>query len=91
MAGQSSEASGSVKYFSGDQEDGKEYTRWKTWCKNKLLTLDKLPKASRGAWIYTLLSGKALEAVEHLEPETYQKEGGDSVLWELLDSRFPQK
>eukprot|EP00435_Cladocopium_sp_Y103_P073897 s9_g45.t1 len=75
----------------GDSEDSKEYKRWKTWCCNKLLTLDKLPEASRGAYVYTLLSGKALEAVEHLEPSAYQKAGGDLVLWELLDQRFPQK
>ena len=91
MAGQGSEQPGSVRYFSGDAEDSKEYKRWKVWAKNKLLTLDKLPESSHGAYIYTLLSGKALEAVEHLEPSTYQKAGGADVLWELLDSRFPQK
>ena len=34
---------------------------------NKILTLDKMAESSRGAFIYTLLGGKALEAVEHLE------------------------
>ena len=29
--------------------------------------------------------------MEHLDPDSYQKEGGDDVLWELLDYRFPQK
>lgn len=91
MAGQGSNQSGSVRYFSGDAEDSKEYKRWKTWCCNKLLTLDKLPKIARGSYTYTLLSGKALEAIEHLEVGDYQKEGGDQVLWSLLDARFPQK
>ena len=91
MAGQGSEQSGSVRYFSGDAEDSKEYKRWKVWCQNKLLTLDKLPKSSHGAYVYTLLSGKALEAVEHLEPSTYQVEDGVQKLWDLLDARFPQK
>eukprot|EP00435_Cladocopium_sp_Y103_P021217 s3154_g5.t1 len=95
MSSQSSEGSGAVKYFNGDSEDSKEYKRWKTWVSNKLLTLDKLPAESRGAYIYTLLSGKALEAaleaVEHLEPSTYQVKDGDKVLWKLLDERFPQK
>jgi len=80
MAGQGSNQSGSVRYFSGDAEDSKEYKRWKTWCCNKLLTLEKLPKIARGSYIYTLLSGKALEAIEHLEVGDYQKEGGDQVL-----------
>ena len=34
---------------------------------NKILTLDKMAESSRGAFIYTFLMGKALEAVEHLE------------------------
>ena len=38
-----------------------------------------------------MLSGKALEAVEHVDPETYQKKGGDDVLWGILDKRFPQQ
>eukprot|EP00435_Cladocopium_sp_Y103_P016050 s2207_g4.t1 len=92
MSNQSSEQSGPVRFFSGEAEDGKEYLRWKTWCRNKLLTLDKLPKNARGSYVYTLLSGKALEAIEHLEPATYQCEGGgDDVIWKLLDARFPQK
>lgn len=76
--------------FSGENEDGREYKRWKTWVKNKLLTLDKLPETARGAYIYTLLAGKALEAVEYLDPGDYQKKDGDQVLWSLLDKRFPQ-
>ena len=58
---------------------------------NKILTLDKMAESSRGAFIYTFLMGKALEAVEHLEPTSYQKTGGDAVLWQLLDARFLQK
>ena len=80
----------SVRGFSGENEDGREYRRWKTWVKNKFLTLDKLPETARGAYIYTLLSGKALEAVEHVDPAEYQKKDGDQVLWNLLDKRFPQ-
>ena len=58
-----------VRVFSGETEDGREYKRWKVWVKNKLMTMDKLPETARGAFIYTLLSGKALEAVEHLDPD----------------------
>jgi hypothetical protein len=42
--------------------------------------MDKLGEAARGPYIYTLLSGKALEAVEHVKPEEYQVNGGDTVL-----------
>ncbi|CAJ1407221.1 unnamed protein product [Effrenium voratum] len=80
------------KVFSGETEDAREYKRWKTWVSNKLLTLDtKVPEAARGAYVYTLLSGKALESIEHLEPEEYQKKGGEQVIFRILDARFPQK
>ena len=64
----SSEAGGSVRCFSGETEDYKEYRRWKLWLVNKFATLDKLPKEARGSYLFTLLKGKALETVEHLDP-----------------------
>jgi hypothetical protein len=40
----------------------------------------KMPDEAKGAFIYTLLAGKALEAVEHLGASSFQKEGGDKVI-----------
>ena len=37
MAGAIGSADGSSRVFSGDNEDGKEYKRWKVWVTNKLL------------------------------------------------------
>ena len=92
MAGASGTADWAGKMFSGENEDSMEYKRWKTWVVNKLLTLDsKVPKEARGAYVYTLLAGKALDCIEHLEPSEYQKEDGEQVIFQLLDSRFPQK
>ena len=86
------ESTGNHRTFSGNDEDVKEYRRWKTWVVNKLLRLgDKVSKGARGAFVYTLLQGKALECVEHLEVPEYQKEGGEKLLFKLLDERFPQK
>lgn len=43
---------GGFKTFSGEDEDHKEYKRWKTWMSNKLLTLsDKIPASARGAYM----------------------------------------
>ena len=67
------QAAGAFRYFSRDSEDGREYKGWKTWAQNKLLTMDKLPETPKGAFIYALLSGKALEAVEHLKAEEYRR------------------
>ena len=81
----------SLKYFSGEDADYREYKRWKQWAQNKMLVMDKLPKSARGAFVWTLLHGKALEVVEHLAAEQYQVEGGEQVIFELLDKRWPQK
>ena len=75
--------------FSGEAECGREYRRWKTWMHNKLLTMDKLLEAYRGAYVMTCLTGKAYEAVEHLEFADYHKKDGEEVIWKILDSRFP--
>eukprot|EP00435_Cladocopium_sp_Y103_P020594 s2229_g5.t1 len=84
-------AGGGVRYFSGESEDYREYRRWKLWLVNKFQTLDKLPKEARGSYLFTCLSGKALETVEHVDPATYQKDGGDALLLKLLDARFPER
>ena len=80
-----------MKYFSGDDGDHREYRRWKQWVQSKMMTMDKLPKEARGAFVFTLLSGRALDVVEHLSESEYQKEGGEKVPFELLDQRWPQK
>ena len=67
-SGSTAELSGGLRYFSGESEDGKEHERWKLWVGNKLLTLDKFPAEAKGAFVFTLLTGKALESVEHLDP-----------------------
>ena len=41
--------------------------------------------------MFTCLGGKALEAIEHLEPAEYQKEGGDLVILRFFDKRLPEK
>ena len=87
----SSDGTGAVRLFSGESEDYKEYKRWKLWLLNKFQTLDKLPKEARGSYLFTCLTGKALETVEHVDPAEYQKMDGESVLLRLLDARFPQR
>ena len=49
--------------------------------------MDKLAETSRRAFIRTLLTGKADEAVEQfLEFADYHKKDGDAVIWKLLDA-----
>ena len=91
-ASSTAETPGATRVFSGDDEDAKEYKRWKVWITNKMMTLgDKVPAKARGAYVYTMLSGKALECVEHLETTAYHIEKGEDVLFQILDARFPQR
>ena len=85
------EMGASMKYFSGDDCDYREYRRWKQWAVNKMAVMDKMERKARHSFIWTLLQGKALEVVEHLKEAEYQCEGGDKILFALLDKRWPEK
>ena len=52
--------------------------------------MDKLPEEARGSFIWTLLSGKALEVVERLKESDYQVKGGETAIFNLLDRRWPE-
>ena len=83
---------GSARVFSGENEDGKEYKKWKVWVTNKLPTLDsKVSEKARGAYVYTLLSRKALERVEHLEPSEYQVKDGEQKLFRFAGWTLPSE
>lgn len=82
---------GGHRTFTGNDEGPQEYKRWKAWISSKLLTMEKLPTKAYGAYMHTTLSGKALEADEHLTEAEFQCEGGEKKILELLDKRFPPK
>ena len=85
------EPSQGLRYLGGgDNVDYREYRRWKMRCQNQYLVMDKLPKSARGSFVWTLLQGSALEIVEHLKKDEYQKEGGEKVIFDLLDKRWPE-
>ena len=84
------EAGTSLRYFSGEDCDHREYRRWKQWALNKIRTMDKLPDEARGSFLWTLLTGRALEVVEHLKESDYQVKGGEKTILDLLDRRWPE-
>ena len=86
-----SELGASLRYFSGEDCDYREYRRWKQWCKNKMRVTEKLSPEARGSFVWTLLQGRALEVVEHLKESEYQVKGGEDVIFGLLDLRWPEK
>ena len=56
-----------------------------------MMTMKDLSNKQRGPWIYTLLDGKAWDAVEHLTLEDLTKEDGDKTVWKVLSTRFPER
>ena len=81
-----------LKRFSGEDDDpGRQLRRWRAWAQAKMCTMEKLSAKQQGPFLYTLLDGKALEAVEHLELDALQVEDGAKKVFDLLKERFPEK
>ena len=56
-----------------------------------MATMKDLSSKQAGPWLFTLLDGKALDAVEHLTLEDMSREGGAQQIFDLLSARFPEK
>ena len=81
-----------LKRFNGEEDDpGRQLRKWRSWAMAKMYTMEKLTAKQQGPFLYTLLDGKALEALEHLELEKLQVENGAQVVLEILRERFPEK
>ena len=53
-----------------------------------MMTYKELKPEQRGPWVFTLLDGKAWDAVEHLSLDKLSSPEGESEIWE---ARFPEK
>ena len=73
-----SNADGGYKRFSGAAANGRDLKRWKTWCLSKMITMTTLTKEARGPFVYSMLDGDALTAVEHLEFAEFAIDGGEN-------------
>ena len=81
-----------IKRFDGSDEDsGRQLRRWKAWTQAKMATMKDFSPKQAGPWLFTLLDGKALDAVEHLTLEELSQENGAKTVFELLAARFPEK
>ncbi|CAE7581948.1 GIP, partial [Symbiodinium necroappetens] len=65
--------------------------KWRQWVQAKMYTMEKLTAKQQGPFLYTLLDGKALEAVEHLELSSIQVDDGADKILKILQERFPEK
>ena len=79
------------KRFTGEGPAASEdYRRFKKWVQSHIF-YKKVESEAQGPFLYTLLDGEALAAVDELDFSLYAVKDGINILWLALDSRFPQK
>ena len=82
-----------VRRFSGAGEDAaRQYFRWKRWAKAYIVTQRScgVVDEALGPMIYCLLDGIAERAVDKVEIEDLEVAGGEQILFDILDQRFPE-
>ena len=83
-----------VKRFSGDGADPqKEYKRWKRWSR-AYLTVQRAkgtPETAMGSLLFTLLDGSALRAFDATNMDDLEVDGGQDVIYQVLDDRYPEE
>lgn len=85
---------GLIKRFSGDGADPqKEYKRWKRWSR-AYLTVQRAkgtPEAALGSLLFTMLDGSALRAFDSTNMDDLEVDGGQDVVYQVLDDRYPEE
>eukprot|EP00435_Cladocopium_sp_Y103_P050503 s1907_g15.t1 len=94
MAGTTESGRVDIKRFNGESQDAqREYRRWKRWSR-AYLTVQKargVPEEALGSVLYTLLDGAALRAFDSIPMDSIETAGGQQVIYEVLDNRFPEE
>ena len=67
------------KRFSRENLDGKEYRKWRLWVEAKMASAKDMTLKQRGPFVFCLLDGLALEAVEHVSLEMMTEERGTNT------------
>lgn len=83
-----------MRVFTGEGEKADEdYRKWKRWMRAYLgkERLKGTPAEAFGDIVFTLLEGKAADAVDRLDVEDWEVDGGEALIFDILDQRFPGK
>ena len=56
-----------------------------------MVPMSSLTKEATEPFVYSMLDGDALTAVEHLEFLEFAIEGGENVIFTILEARYPDK
>ena len=84
--------SSAQKRFSGDGNSGAaEYKVWQRWARAALVVkkVGGMFPWALGLWIYTLLDGQAALVLESVNIKDTCTEGGEELVFQKLDHRFP--
>ena len=77
--------------FDGAGANGRDLKRWKTCCLSTMITVTSLTKEARGPLVFSMLDGDALTAVKHLEFAEFAVDGGETLIFNILEARYPDK
>jgi len=85
---------GAFRRFSGVGNNApQDFRAWKKWAKAKLVvekSMGMTPGAV-GPMLYTLLDGDASDSLDHIDIDQLAVDGGEVVLFEALEARYPEK
>lgn len=83
---------GLTKRFDGEGANpSKHYEQWRRWSRAYLAVQKAkgIPSTAHGSLIFALLDGTALRALDATPMEKIEEDGGEDVIFQVLDERFP--
>eukprot|EP00438_Fugacium_kawagutii_P020699 Skav229155 [mRNA] locus=scaffold2275:264912:272030:- [translate_table: standard] len=87
-------AESAVRRFSGEGANPqKDYKQWRRWAR-AYLTVQKargVKEEALGSLLFTLLDGAALRAFDSHGMDELEQPGGQDVIYQILDERFPEE
>ncbi|CAK9106407.1 unnamed protein product, partial [Durusdinium trenchii] len=92
MGTEEKRSEGLTKRFDGESNTAsKDYERWKRWCRAYLVVQKAkgIPAEAHGSLVFALLDGTALRALDTIAMDRIEVAGGEDVIFQVLDERFP--
>ena len=83
-----------VKRFAGEGTNPpREYKQWKRWARAylKVQASRGMKEDAFGSVLYTLLDGAALRAFDAVDMNDIEQDGGQDVVFQVLDERYPEE
>lgn len=83
-----------VKRFAGEGSNPpRDYKQWKRWARAylKVQASRGMKEDAFGSVLYTLLDGAALRAFDAVDMNDIEQDGGQDVVFQVLDERYPEE